>query len=101
MAESGPGEIDADRLRAIFAPTGRPRRHRSLGQRVPCPLVGKFAPTVPVLLFFLVIAVTLRITTNPRIHAAGAISIWLLLTYLVAVFAMRLGVIAEAVRPGI
>ena len=60
-------------------------------------LVGRFAPTVPFLLGFLAIALTLRITANPKIHAAAAVSQWLLLVSLVALFAMRLGAVAEAV----
>jgi len=34
-------------------------------------LIGRFAPTVPVIVSFLAIALTLRFTTNPKIHAAA------------------------------
>ena len=61
-------------------------------------LTGKFAPTVPVLSAFLALSVTLRVTVNSKIHAAAAVSIWVLFTFFVAVFAMRLGAVAEAVK---
>ncbi len=63
-------------------------------------LAGRFAPTVPGLVSFLAITLTLRFTDNPKIHAASAIFIWLLLMIVVAVFAMRLGAVAEAVKSG-
>ena len=63
-------------------------------------LTGSFAPTIPVLVCFLAIALTLRFTANPKIHAAAAVSIWLLLIIFVAVFAMQLGAVAEAVNSG-
>ena len=63
-------------------------------------LTGSFAPTIPVLVCFLAIALTLRFTANPKIHAAAAVSVWLLLIIFVAVFAMRLGAVAEAVKAG-
>ena len=40
-------------------------------------LIGRFAPTMPVLVGFLAVTLTLRITDNPKIHAALAIAIWL------------------------
>ncbi len=63
-------------------------------------LAGRFAPTVPVVVSFLAIGLILRFTANPKIHAAAAISIWLLLIIFVAAFAMRLGAVAEAVKSG-
>ncbi len=63
-------------------------------------LIGRFAPTLPVLVSFLAIALTLRFTANPKIHAAAAISIWLLLTIFVAAFAMQLGAVAEVLIDG-
>ena len=63
-------------------------------------LIGRFAPTLPVLVSFLAIALTLRFTANSKIHAAAAISIWLLLTIFVAAFAMRLGAVAEVLIDG-
>ena len=63
-------------------------------------LAGRFAPTVPGLISFLAITLTLRFTDNPKIHAASAIFIWLLLMIFVAVFAMQLGAVAEAVKSG-
>ena len=63
-------------------------------------LVGRFAPTVPILVIFLTIALTLRFTANPKIHAALAVFVWLLLIIFVAVFTMQLGAVAEAVKLG-
>jgi len=63
-------------------------------------LIGRFAPTVPVFVSFLAIALTLRFTANPKIHAAAAVSIWLLFIIFVAAFAMQLGAVAEAVKSG-
>ena len=63
-------------------------------------LTGKFAPTVPALLVFLAIAATLRFTANPKIHATLAIATWLMIMSFVAIFAMRLGAVADAVKPG-
>jgi len=63
-------------------------------------LTGRFAPTVPVLASFLVIALTLRFTANPKIHAALVIVSWLVLIILVANFEMQLGAVAEAVISG-
>jgi hypothetical protein len=63
-------------------------------------LAGRFAPTVPVVLSFLAISLTLRFTANPKIHAAAAISIWLLFIIFVAAFALRLGAVGEAVNSG-
>ena len=63
-------------------------------------LAGRFAPTVPVLVSFLAITLTLRFTPNPKVHAAAAISIWVLFIIFVAAFAMQLGQVAEAVKSG-
>ncbi|TDI82784.1 MAG: hypothetical protein E2O78_09270 [Caldithrix sp.] len=63
-------------------------------------LTGRFAPTVPILVGNLAVALTLRFTANPKIHAASAIAVWLLLIIFVAVFAMQLGAVAEAVKLG-
>ena len=63
-------------------------------------LAGRFAPTAPFLVFFLAITLTLRFTTNPKIHAAAIILVWLLLAFFVATFAMQFGAIAEAMKLG-
>ncbi len=63
-------------------------------------LTGRFAPTVPVLISYLAIALTLRFTANPKIHAAFVIAAWLQLIIFVANFAMQLGGVAESVIPG-
>jgi len=55
---------------------------------------------VPILVGNLAVALTLRFTANPKIHAASAIAVWLLLIIFVAVFAMQLGAVAEAVKLG-
>jgi len=63
-------------------------------------LTGSFAPTAPGVVGLLAITLTLRFTDNPKIHAASAIFIWLLLMIIVAVFTMRLGAVAEALKSG-
>ena len=63
-------------------------------------LTGKFAPTVPVLVSYLAMALTLRFTTNPKIHAALANAVWLLIIIFVAMFAMKLGGVAESLKSG-
>jgi hypothetical protein len=63
-------------------------------------LTGKFAPTVPALFAFLAIAATLRFTANPKTHATLAIATWLMIISFVAIFAMRLGAVTDAVKPG-
>ncbi len=60
-------------------------------------MTGRFAPTAPILAGYLAIALVLRFTANPKIHAAMAIVIWLLLVIFIGVFAMQLGGVAEAV----
>jgi hypothetical protein len=63
-------------------------------------MTGRFAPTAPILTGYLAIALLLRFTANPKIHAAMAIVIWLLIVIFIGVFAMQLGGVAEAVIPG-
>lgn len=63
-------------------------------------LIGGFAPTVPLLISFLAVTLTLRFTANPTIHAASAIAIWLLIVIFVATFAMQLGNVAETMKNG-
>ena len=63
-------------------------------------LIGKFSPTVPLLVSFLVVSLTLRFTANKKIHAALAIATWVLLTIFIANFAMQLGGVAEAMATG-
>ncbi len=63
-------------------------------------LIGRFAPAVPFLIGFLAVTLTLRFTANPKIHAALAIAAWLLLVIVVAMFAMQLGGVAEALKTG-
>lgn len=54
-------------------------------------LHGEVAPTLPVILPYLAVAVTLRVTDNERIQAVGAVANWVLLAAFVALFAMELG----------
>ena len=55
---------------------------------------------MPILVGNLAVALTLRFTANPKIHAASVIAVWLLLIVFVSVFAMRLGAVAEAIKLG-
>ncbi len=61
-------------------------------------LIGRFSPAVPLLISFLAVTLTLRFTANPKIHAALVIAIWLLVMIFVAMFAMQLGEVAEALK---
>ena len=54
-------------------------------------LRGAWAPTVPILALFLVGAVSLRVTANPKVHGAAVIYNWLVVTAYIAMFAMLLG----------
>jgi hypothetical protein len=63
-------------------------------------LTGRFAPTVPVLVSFLAIALTLRFTANPKIHATLVIASWFVLIIFVTNFTMQLGGVAAAVNSG-
>ena len=54
-------------------------------------LRGVWAPTVPVLVLFLVAAVLLRATANPRVYGAVVVFNWIVVVAYVAMFAMQLG----------
>lgn len=54
-------------------------------------LRGEFAPTLPVFALFLVLALTQRMTTTPKIQGVLATLNWLLLVVFVATYAMQLG----------
>lgn len=51
---------------------------------------GHFAPTLPLLILFLVAAVALRISTNPRVLAIAAVLNWLVFVAFVALYATNL-----------
>ena len=54
-------------------------------------LRGEFAPHVPVIVVYLLVAVALRLTANRVAHAVGAVAHWLLLASFIGLFAMELG----------
>lgn len=54
-------------------------------------LRGGWPPTVPVLALFLVAAVVLRATANPKVHGAVAVLNWLVVVAFISMFAMQLG----------
>jgi len=56
---------------------------------------GAFAPSAPILAAYLGIAVILRFTDNPRVHAMLVLAVWLLLIVFIAMFGMRLGGLSE------
>jgi len=56
---------------------------------------GGFAPTISILGANLGIAVILRVTDNPKVHAVLAIAVWGLLVFFVAGFGMQLGGVGE------
>jgi hypothetical protein len=55
---------------------------------------GKFAPAAPIWASFMALALALRFTANPKIHAALAIGSWALIIVFVANFAMDLRTVA-------
>ena len=57
-----------------------------------------FAPTAPLLALFLVAAVILRITSNPKAHGIAVVFSWLVVVAFIAMFAMQLG--GNAVHAG-
>ena len=57
-------------------------------------LRGFLAPTVPLLTLFLVTALVLRATENPRVHGIVVVVNWLLVAAFVALYAMQLGGVA-------
>lgn len=54
-------------------------------------LRGALAPTAPLLALFLVAALFLRATPNPKVHGAMAVFNWLVVTVYIAMYAMQLG----------
>jgi hypothetical protein len=53
--------------------------------------VGKFAPTLAITVPMLLIAATLRITDNPKVHAVGVVGFWALYLIFVGLYGMQLG----------
>ncbi len=53
-----------------------------------------FSPTTPIFVLCLAMAVILRFTANPRVHAVLAVVNWILLCTFVALFGMQLGGVA-------
>ncbi len=58
-------------------------------------LRGVFSPTTPIFALCLVMAVTLRFTANPKVHAVLAVMNWILLVAFVALFGIQLGGVAR------
>jgi len=54
-------------------------------------LRGGIAPTAPLLALFLIAAVLLRATANPKLHGIAAVFNWLVVVVYIAMFAMQLG----------
>lgn len=54
-------------------------------------LRGTFAPTLPLLLFFLATALAQRLFDNPKAQGTLALINWLLLLLFIAIYAMKLG----------
>ena len=54
-------------------------------------LSGTLAPSTPIFLLFLILAVVSRITGNAKLHAAIAVLNWVLLLVFIGVFGMYLG----------
>ena len=60
-------------------------------------LQGRFAPTVPIMVTYLGIALLGRFTRNPRIHAAMVIAAWLTTAVFVSLFIVQFGGVAESI----
>jgi hypothetical protein len=60
-------------------------------------LRGFFSATAPIFTLYLAMAVTLRFTANPRVHAVLAVMNWILLVAYVALFSMQLGGMARLI----
>jgi len=54
-------------------------------------LNGTFAPSTPIFVLFLILALILRFTGNSRVHAALAILHWILLLVFIGTFGLHLG----------
>jgi len=54
-------------------------------------LRGALAPTVLLLVLFLVVALLLRATANPKIHGMAVVFNWLLVVAYIALYSMQLG----------
>ncbi len=59
-------------------------------------IAGVIPPTAPVFAINLVIALTLRITANHKVHAVLTIATYLVIALFIAFFAMQLGGVSEA-----
>ncbi len=60
-------------------------------------LRGFFLPTAPIIALHLTMAVILRFTANPRVHAVLVVMNWILLVAFVALFGMQLGGVARLI----
>ncbi len=58
-------------------------------------LRGVFSPTTPILALYLTMAMILRFTANPRVHAILVVMTWSLLIAFVTLFGMQLGGVAR------
>lgn len=58
---------------------------------------GNFAPTVPLVIAFLVVALLLRFTESLRLHGPLMIVNWLIYTTLIVLYAYNLGAVGQAV----
>lgn len=58
-------------------------------------LLGRFAPTLPAVGAYLAIAITLRFSSNRKLHGTLTVAAVLLLAIFIAVFAMGFGELAE------
>ncbi len=60
-------------------------------------LRGVFAPTAAIFAINLQIGIVLRITNNSKIHFASAVLSWVILVLFIALYAMKLGTVAEMI----
>lgn len=58
-------------------------------------LLGAFAPTAPLVAAFAILALVMRSTDKPVVHATVAILNWLVLVTFVGLFAMKLGGVGD------
>lgn len=54
-------------------------------------LRGFFAPTLPIFLAFLVNAIAMRVSANPKIHGVAAVVNWLLFASIIGFYFLQLG----------
>lgn len=58
-------------------------------------LLGAFAPTAPLVAVFAILAVIMRSTDKPAVHAAVVIMNWTVMITFIGLFAMKLGGVGE------